>query len=936
MKDSGGTNQALREESAFFRQRIHELETDLSGLKRVEEILRISEERLDLAMRAAQEGLWDWNMETNDVFYSLRWKQMLGFTEDEIEPHISAWNCLLHPDDIERAYQVVDAVMRGEREYEMEFRLRHKDGHYVDILSRGFPVRGEPDGPVVRIVGTHFDLTERKRVAEALRRSEANLKEAQRLGRLGSWDWDAATDTINWSEECYQILCFAQTQPPRGYAEHLKVYTDESAARLDTAVKRNMQTCKLCGLDLELAHKEGQGRWITTHIEAKLDGQGRSVGLRGTVQDVTERKQLESLMLLQSEVARNIAEGIYLVSAKDLTIVYANPRMEEMFGYDPGEMTGKHVSVINASTGGDPSQTVLAIGKALSEVGTWRGEVLNVRKDGTPFHSRATISKLQHPDYGEVYISLQMDLSERKGAEDQIRKSEQFIRNILDTVDEGFIVIDRDFRIMIANNAYCSQAGQLRDDIIGKYCFEISHKINRPCYEAGEECAVQKAFVTGKPHTSLHKHPTQDGQVIYVDTKAFPLKDAAGNVISVIETINNITEKHLLEEERLKNQKLESIGTLAGGIAHDFNNLLQGVFGYITMAKMTFDQKGKALAMLDQAEEALQQAVNLTTQLLTFSKGGKPIKKPLSLKPVIENAAKFALSGSRTDFHMDIDPALWPVNGDEGQLGQVIQNIVLNADQAMPLGGAVKIRARNVTAGSKVLPFSPANGDYVQLVIEDSGVGMPEQYLDKIFDPYFTTKAKGSGLGLATSYSIIRNHDGQIHVVSEVGKGTVFSIYIPALSDGVETEAAEYSAPCATTKVRVLVMDDEELIRDLATELMHALGNEVEVAANGEETLAKYKDATTAGRPFDIVILDLTIRGGMGGFETLGKLAEIDPSVKAIMSSGYSDDTVIANYREHGFKAFLKKPYKMQELREVMRAICEAGCDDSPVVDIAS
>jgi PAS domain S-box-containing protein len=552
------------------------------------------------------------------------------------------------------------------------------------------------------------------------------------------------------------------------------------------------------------------------------------------------------------------------------------------------------------------------------ENGVWSGEAPGVHKDGTEIATEITATARWN-EKGEYagHICVVRDITERKRAEEKIRQSEEFIRGILDTVDEGFIVIGRDYRILTANKAYCAQVGQPVDEVIGKHCYELSHKVSRPCYEEGEECAVRQVFATGRPHAALHKHPDREGHILYVETKGFPIKDASGAVTSVIETINNITERHLLEEERLKTQKLESIGTLAGGIAHDFNNLLQGIFGYISMAKLTIDQREKSLAMLVQAEKALHQSVNLTSQLLTFSKGGKPVKKVIDLRPVIENAATFALSGSRSDVRLDIGPGLWHTDADGGQMGQVIQNIVLNADQAMPLGGRVAISARNLPASETASHPGLESRDYVVIGIEDQGVGIPQAYLDKIFDPYFTTKEKGSGLGLATSYSIIRNHSGRIEVRSVVGTGSTFLIYLPAVS----TEAslpAERPHPAPARKGRVLVMDDESVIRLVAQALLGSLGHDVEAAENGDAAVGLYRRAIAEGRPFDVVILDLTVRGGKGGAETLRELLEIDPGVKAVVSSGYSDDQVIATYLQHGFCSFLKKPYDMQELSRVL------------------
>jgi signal transduction histidine kinase/ActR/RegA family two-component response regulator len=409
---------------------------------------------------------------------------------------------------------------------------------------------------------------------------------------------------------------------------------------------------------------------------------------------------------------------------------------------------------------------------------------------------------------------------------------------------------------------------------------------------------------------------------IEVSTSAMNIKGrwhALGIIRDISDRKRAEREKGLLEDERLKTQKLESIGTLAGGIAHDFNNLLQGVFGFISMAKMTFDRREKSLAMLAQAEKALHQAVNLTSQLLTFSKGGKPVKKVHAIRPLLENSVAFALSGSRVTYEITTDGGKGAVEADEGQLGQVIQNIVLNADQAMPLGGMIRVSVRNVPA-TALVPPPGLSGDLVEIAILDQGAGIPAEHLPRIFDPYFTTKEKGSGLGLATAYSIIKNHGGLLRVQSEPGKGTAFFIYLPA-SCAVVEEPDSPAIPGPARKGRILVMDDEEMIREVAGELLAAIGHEVAFAETGETALKAYQEAWDEGRPFDAVILDLTIRGGMGGAETLRKLAELDPEVKAVVSSGYSDDAALSNYREQGFRMFLKKPYDIDDLRSTFNEL---------------
>jgi signal transduction histidine kinase len=392
----------------------------------------------------------------------------------------------------------------------------------------------------------------------------------------------------------------------------------------------------------------------------------------------------------------------------------------------------------------------------------------------------------------------------------------------------------------------------------------------------------------------------------------------------IVERIRAEEERRRLEEQLHQAQRLESVGTLAGGIAHDFNNLLQGIFGYIAMARLDLDKTGKAYALLEKAEEALTRSVSLTTQLLTFAKGGKPVKKLIKLRPLIETSVNLALSGSSVDCVMNIADDLWLVEADERQITQVIQNIVMNAMDAMPTGGTVIISAVNEVIPKGLKPSLPAGGCFVRIAIQDSGIGIPEQYMSRIFDPYFTTKQRGSGLGLASSYSIVNNHEGSIEATSEANKGSTFVIYLPGAKSTVAEEAAK-EAPSTTCvpmkRAKVLVMDDEEIVQSVAKEMLLALGHEVECTADGNEAIEAFKAAMEAGRPFDITILDLTVKRGMGGEETLRKLKEIDPDAKVIVSSGYSDDPVISDYRSYGFAAFLNKPYRTKELRDTLQAL---------------
>jgi CheY-like chemotaxis protein len=370
----------------------------------------------------------------------------------------------------------------------------------------------------------------------------------------------------------------------------------------------------------------------------------------------------------------------------------------------------------------------------------------------------------------------------------------------------------------------------------------------------------------------------------------------------------------------LNAQKLDSLGVLAGGIAHDFNNLLTGIFGFIDLAR-SVSKDAKTVDYLESTIAAMNRAKALTFQLLTFAKGGSPVQKTTPLIPFVQEAAQFALSGSNISCKFSLAETLWPCNIDKNQIGQVIDNIVINAQQAMPNGGAIEITAKNISPGLGEKSHPPlADGNYVKVSIKDFGIGIPKDIMPRIFDPFYTTKTKGHGLGLATCYSIMNRHGGCIDVESEPGKGSTFHVYLPASTVAAVTNTAAPGRHKGSGTI--IVMDDEEVVRETIRKMLESLGYAVVCKKDGREAIDFYIDETRAKRKFAALIFDLTVPGGMGGIEAVAEIRKLNagalPKVPVFVVSGYADNSVMKNPREYGFTASLSKPFTIAELSEML------------------
>ena len=502
------------------------------------------------------------------------------------------------------------------------------------------------------------------------------------------------------------------------------------------------------------------------------------------------------------------------------------------------------------------------------------------------------------------------ELSSRAGAEDSLRLRQSYLSAIIENQPGLLWMKDRDGKFLAVNTKFANSCGLDNPELlIGKTDFDIwPHEL-----AAGYVADDDKVIKSGNPR--MVEEPISDrGDVRWFETFKAAILDKQGTILGTTGYSRDITERKRMEVELQKAQKLESLGVLAGGIAHDFNNLLTGIFGFIDLAR-TASKDPRVSGYLETTLSSINRARALTMQLLTFAKGGAPVRKITPLVPFIKETAQFALSGSTISCKFFLAENLRLCNIDKNQIGQVIDNIVINAQQAMPSGGEIEITAQNVSLGEKEHCLLP-KGDYVVISIKDSGIGMHKDVMPRIFDPFYTTKTKGHGLGLATCYSIVNRHGGCIDVGSEPGKGSVFHVYLPASPGPVAANAPAMAARKGSGSI--IVMDDEDAIRRTYREMLESLGFSVVCQNDGKAAVDFYRSEVEAKRSYAAMIFDLTIPGGMGGIEAVAEVRKFDGKIPVFVASGYADDPVITDPAKYGFTASLSKPFTIEELSEML------------------
>ncbi len=666
---------------------------------------------------------------------------------------------------------------------------------------------------------------------------------------------------------------------------------------------------------------------IQEHSVLTLGGQGQGQVCQGVLLVV------QSYQAAQDELRRwdqelhslteNLPDIIGRIDRKN-RILYLNRWWDSLESLPPEKYLGRRLEDLGLS-------------QTMSEI--FERNIANVLKNGMPVTLEISYpTKLgmkifevrfcPEPAIGKQIITVLMicrDMTNVRTAELAFKESDENFRQLAETIDSVFWIWDVKLQRMVyVSPAYEHLWGGNPEKLIHNPFDWLTVVFPE------DRTRVENLFLKRLNEKSLdieYRIIAKNQEVRWVLNRTFPVKELSGEISRIIGFAQDVTERKKLEEERVRSAKLESLGLLAGGLAHDFNNLLTAIIGQLSLAKYGLDSSHQVFQNITEAEKASLRAQDIAKQLLTFSKGGVPVKKVVTLKDILEDNVRLVLAGSQIKPVFQISPDLWQVDIDVGQICQVIHNLVINARQAMEEGGECLIQARNLGRDEfDRMPFehpSEVSPDrWIWVGIIDQGIGISEDILTKIFDPYFTTKALGSGLGLATSYSIIKSHGGMLAAESEVGVGSTFSFVLPAIpQERILEQPVELSVQFGQGKI--LIMDDEIQIRKVLGEMLEACGYHCQTVKDGEEALRVFKQAQKTGDPFSAVILDLTIPGGLGGKEVIKQLLVVDPHVRAVVVSGYSNDPVLANYQDYGFKGRVAKPFNLVDLSIVLHSVIQ-------------
>ena len=667
--------------------------------------------------------------------------------------------------------------------------------------------------------------------------------------------------------------------------------------------------------ELEMRHKDGHSVVVEVR-ECPLVRDGKTVAITGALVDVTERKKAERELRRERDKIEGILavmpDGICVIG-REFDMEYVNPVVLNTFAEIKGRKCYEYLHGLSS-----PCHNCVRDRVIDGETTQWEWTASSNNKVFDVFNT-----PYRNKDGSVSVLAILRDITDKKQTKENLRAT-------LNSIGDAVISTDRDGVILEMNPVAEKLTGWKAVEAKGTHYNTVLSGLDAVSGSSAGDMIEDKLLsnnIVGFDESITLR--SKNGEECKIAIASTPMKDDAGNTIGIIFVLRDITRELIAMETLRKVERLNSIGMLAGGIAHDFNNILTAIFGNISIAKIKLPKDHPAYRFINEAEKSINRATGLTQQLLTFAKGGAPVvKEAVNLCEIVEETVHFDLAGSSVKPVINAAANLWYAKVDKGQIQQVFSNLTINANQAMPSGGHFHITLENAVIGDEsALNLAP--GRYIRATVRDEGVGIHEKHLKTVFEPYFTTKQTGSGLGLATSYSIMAKHGGGISVESELGKGTTFTLYIPASDSKVSTKKhtsdKHEKESMKVENARILVMDDEEVILSLVEAILSDAGYSVVTASDGKKAVGEYKRAIKDGKVFDAVIMDLTVPGDRGGKEIIGEILKIDPNAKCIVSSGYAEDPVMANYKDYGFVANVPKPFRVKDLLKVLKQVLMDG-----------
>lgn len=772
-------------------------------------------------------------------------------------------------------------------------------------LIKGYPIK-DRKGDFVNLLEVVTDTTGRKKLEQALRDSEELYKNLIDISPYAVTVTDLKGEITYASSGTLELHGYEKPEELLGKSALSLLDASEHKKALAN-LEKTLEKGHVRNLEYNLKRKDGSTFIGELNASLIKNEKGEPQAFVATTRDITKRKENEKE--LKEREAYNFA--LFNYSPVETIVVDREGRVikSNLAKRKSGDRVPKIGDIMYRDYG--QKHEIDMYKELMKCIETGKNIEFPEMKYADKYLS------ISIAPFSEGAIIISQDITERIINQKALKQNEQRFRLIVETMPSLLVITDKEGKNLYVSPNCKEITGYNPEELVNNFIWWVHEDdMNRA------KKVFEKSF---KEHTDgrnfEYKAVKKDGKIWYASSSWEPIINEKGDFQGMILQTIDISDKKIMEEEIAKAQKLESIGILAGGIAHDFNNFLTGIIGNISLAKLKTDPKDEVYEILTESEKAAHSAKTLTQQLLTFSKGGIPIKEETDIRDLIRDSTNFAIVGSNIKCEFDLPENLWKVVIDIAQMNQVVNNIILNALESIPEEGTITIKAENskIKKGSKI-PLK--KGDYVKITFKDTGSGIPDENIHKIFDPFFTTKEDGSGLGLATVFSIIKKHKGFIQVESEVGKGTAFHIYLPASVDSKkEKRKKEKEEEIMKFSGRILIMDDKSFIRKSAKRALNIYGYEVAGAEDGEKALSLYKEAMAEGKPYDVVILDLTVPGAMGGLKTLKELRKIDPDVRAIVSSGYSDDPVMSEYKKFGFNSIIKKPYEYHELAETVKKI---------------